>query len=177
MSMNSPHESVKDLVGSVWRTNKPLAIAAFIILVAVAYVLYKKYQSSGVDASMVTATPSSTGIPGATINNTYTSITKTVTGQPGAPSAPPPPTFGNVATVRSKQASGADKAWDAGHAGVPVRSQPSGAASVTSILPFGSTVQLLQSALTAAANQRGGSSQWYPVAGGYLSAWDIASIR
>lgn len=175
MSMNSPHESVKDLVGEVWKNNRPLAIAVMVIAVVVGYILYKKSQATVV--APAAAITSANGIPGGnTIYNSYSSVTKTVTGQTVA--APPPVvSLTHVATIRGKQTTGIDKGWDSTHTGVPVRAQPSGAAQVVSTLPFGSTIQLLQSALTAAPNQNGGSSQWYPVAGGYLSAWDIASIK
>lgn len=174
MSMNNPHESVKDIVGSVWKNNRPLAISILVIAAAVIFILYKKSQSSLVAPIDVPPTTPGGNLASITYGN-ITNITKTVT-QPGSPT-PVPVTSASTAIIRNKQSSGIDKAWDSKYKGVPVRAQPSGNAAVVKLVPFGSTIALLQSSLTAAANQKGGSTQWYPVAGGYLSAWDIASVK
>lgn len=89
MSMNSPHESVKDIVKGIWKGNRPLAIAGLLVLVVVGYVLYKKSQAANA-TPMPIAGPSPAGTPGNTIYNTYSTITKTVTGQPPPVVAPPP---------------------------------------------------------------------------------------
>ncbi len=85
MSMNSPHESVKDIVSGLWKNNRPLLIAGAVALMAVIYVVYKKQQASSAAA---VATPDMTGT-GATITNYYSSTTTTQDGTPVAPVAMP----------------------------------------------------------------------------------------
>jgi hypothetical protein len=171
MSMNSPHESVKDLVGHIWNNNRPLAVAILAVGGVGIFILIKKHNAAIV-APTATPEPGVSGTP--TVINNYTStITKTITQAPGV--VPAPKT--QIATIRPRQSAGADALWDKTQPGVPVRSQPSGQASVVRVIPFGTSIALLQAKLTGAVNQKGGSSDWYPVQGGYLSAWDIASIR
>src|SRR5260221_1417995 len=77
MSMNSPHESVKDIAASIWRNNRPFAIALLLIAVVVGFVIWKRSQATTITPTDVQ--PSATGIPGSTYN------------QPGQPGQPGPP--------------------------------------------------------------------------------------
>ncbi len=171
MSMNSPHESAKDVLKDLWK-DKPLLIAVVVAILIVLYLVYKYSQSSILaPAAAAAATPT-----GNTIYNSYSTSTKTVSSAPAPPA--PPKRSGSRAAIRAKQTSGIDANWDRTHAGVPIRSQPSGYNdSIVRLAAFGSSVPLLGPILNGGLNQQGGSTQWYPVAGGYLSAWDIASIQ
>jgi len=178
MSMNSPHDSAKDVLKDLWK-DKPLLIAVVVAILIVLYLVYKYSQASilaPAAASTAAATPT-----GNTIYNSYSTTTKTVTGSPSPtqPAQPAPPKrSGSRAIIRAKQTSGIDAGWDSTHAGVPIRSQPSGYNdSIVRLAAFGSSVPLIGPVLNGGLNQQGGSMQWYPVVGGYLSAWDIASIQ
>lgn len=177
MSMNSPHESAKDVLRDLWK-DKPLLLAVVVFILVALYLVYKYSQSSLIAPA---ATASASTPTGGSFSNT--SITKTVTQTgPGQPTPAPPPktpkSGWGVAVIRAKQSSGIDAGWDKTHAGVPIRTQPSGYNdSIVRLIAFGKTIPLVGPVLSGGLNQQGGSTQWYPVSGGYLSAWDIASIK
>lgn len=82
MSMNSPHESIKDIAEDIWKKNKPLVLAGAVALMAVLFVLYKRSQAP----AAAPATPAPT--VGTPFGNSYTTITKIVQGQPMQVPAP-----------------------------------------------------------------------------------------
>lgn len=190
MSMNyhSPtsdaHESLKDTLGALWE-NKPLFITMVVGLLVGGYVLYK--HSSAAVIAPAASTASGTATTPASYTNISTIINKTILPVPsGAPGqvalTGQPPTKPIIAPrigiIRAKMSSGIDARWDSTHSGVPVRPQPSDfSGAVVRYIPFGGSINLLGPQLTGQMNQSGGSSTWYPVAGGYISAWDLATIR
>jgi len=101
MSMNSPHESVKEVVAGVWKNNRPLAVAAIIVVAIIAYAVYRSSQSSLV-ATAAATTPATGGNtyynsdtnsyvgPVSTITNPVTGTTTVSTPGKGAPPQPGP---------------------------------------------------------------------------------------
>ena len=180
MSMESPHEATKDLLKDLWK-DKPLLITLVIGVIIVIYLVYKNSQASVIAPPAASGTTTPTG---GTFYNTYSTHDVTRTGgtpSPHQPPAPPPPKKGGgqqTATIRAKQTSGIDAGWDRTHTGVPIRSQPSGYNdTIIGLVPFGGKIKVTGPLITGGLNQQGGSNQWYPVQGGYLSAWDVASIK
>lgn len=100
---DSPHESIKDIVGSIWHNNRPLAIAIFVILGVVVFIIYKKSQTpSSLPLANAAATPTGPVGQGGTYTNIFETITKTINPPPnpvGPPIPPPPPRPGIVQTV------------------------------------------------------------------------------
>lgn len=179
MSMNSPHESVKDIVSDVWKNNRPLALAVLFIAGVVVFILYKKSQDTLIAQSAAT-TPA--GVPANIKYGDITNITTTtttsnpVTPIPGPPVPPgKPPVLAGVATIRSRDVRAPYDKAVAG--GVPIRVKP-GTPQTAGLAPYGSTIQLIGAAVSGGGNfGKTGSTAWYPVAGGYISAFDIASIK
>jgi hypothetical protein len=177
--MNSPHESVTEIATDVWKNNRPLAIALLAALGIVLFILYKKSKSA------LIAPPAPDGsTPGNLASITYgaiTNITENITTNnpgppPPGPPPPPPPKQKNTGIIRLRNL----QAWYDKQivGGVPIRKTP-GATQQVRLAPYGSSIQILGPAVSGGSNfgkNKGGSTQWYPVSGGYISAFDIASI-
>jgi len=88
MSMNSPSADLKQIARDIW-SNKPVF---FVLLALAGVIVYMLYQQGQQTAPSVAGTPANP--TGNTIMDSYTTITKNVTGTPGVPGpiGPPGPT-------------------------------------------------------------------------------------
>ena len=106
------------------------------------------------------------------------------TPQPPQPTPQPPqpqPTPQQKVTVRQPASSGQTASYDSSHSGVPIHSGPSWQTPVMSTANWGSQVPVTGPAVSGGSNFpngfQGGSTMWYPVAGGgFISSYDIAGI-
>jgi hypothetical protein len=138
-----------------------MVIVAFALVILYVYGQATKNNAASTLASVAPAV----GVPVenvANTNNSYPTVNPTQ----------------HVATIRAKTTSGPDASYDATHTGVPVRSAPSGSATIIYTVPFGGTIALsTNSTVNGTSNQKGGSSAWYQVGNNqYLSAFDVVSV-
>lgn len=92
MSVNSPHESVKDIAVDVWKHNRAFAIALLVVVAAAIFWLWQKRQAATMTAPTASAPQSPIG-PGGTFMTTYETVTMTTPPQIPPPiSIPPIPT-------------------------------------------------------------------------------------
>ena len=93
---------------------------------------------------------------------------------PTTPTPTPTPTPGSglQGIIRAKTTSGGAATYDKSHNGVPIRSTPGGA--ITGTQTYGSTVSITGPAVQGPSDF--GVTSWYPVLGGFISAFDFANI-
>lgn len=88
-SMESPHESVKEIALDVWKNNRPLAIAALVAALGAGYVLYRRQQAAGTPSAPTSPTSPASPV-GGVFNNTYISTTNVRTSTSTVLPAPAP---------------------------------------------------------------------------------------
>lgn len=131
----------------------------------------KQTSQPGVTSGVVPTVDPATGLPYtpggpfAGGGNTTTGTTTTTTGTTGT----------NIFQTRPKAINQSDPtyAFDQSNPGVPIRSAPNGAGTLLGYLPFGASINVLGAAVTGGPNF--GNSLWYPVQGGYISAYDLVA--
>lgn len=70
--------------------------------------------------------------------------------------------------------------FDQNNPGVPIRSAPNIMGTILGYLPFGATITTTGSAITGGSNfgiSGQGTTLWYPVQGGYVSAYDLIATQ
>jgi len=168
-------------ITNFWRglstTGKAIVIAIGVVLI---FIIYNYFKNSG----------AGTNNQNANTQGQYYLIRNEIDlpGKPGTqrepPTGNPPPPQPTQAGifVRQKGSQSNVAAWDNTHSGVPIRSSPSGSASIVSYLPFGSKVNLQSTApVTGQSNfgtntpqdRQSGSTLWYKVNNGYVSSYDL----
>lgn len=83
----------------------------------------------------------------------------------------------NIFQTRPKAINQSDPtyAFDQSNPGVPIRSSPNQTATLLGYLPFGASINVTGAAITGGLNE--GNTLWYPVQGGYISAYDLVAVN
>lgn len=144
--------------------------------IAAAYFVPKflgsKTSQPGVTSGAVPTVDPATGLPYvpggpyAGGGNTATGTTGTTTTTTGM----------NIFQTRPKAINQSDPtyAFDQSNPGVPIRSAPNQTGTLLGYLPFGASINVTGAAITGGINE--GNTLWYPVQGGYISAYDLVAV-